>query len=181
MSEQNPHDIDHPLDDFSNCHVGIIDNFERLRRLPQLLASDTGNAEAKEIAANCTKFFKDVVLMHHEEEEDELFNAVTLAAHDDTELDEATAIIDRLVAEHRELESLWQQIEADMKRIGKGKSADLNTAVVSELADKYLAHARYEEEAFLPLSAKILSKNDQSALGLSLHMRHSSPQVIGYI
>ena len=39
---------------------------------------------------------------------------------------------------------------------------------------QYQAHARFEEQEFLPLSEKILSRNGDhmAALGLSLHMRH---------
>lgn len=181
MMSTDQHDTESPLQDFSNCHAGIIDNFERLRRLPALLDGDEPNEEAKQIAAACHKFFRDVVLEHHAEEEEELFKAVKLAAHAGEETEKSSPMIQRLTDEHRELESLWKRIEGDMKRLGKGKSAQLDTAVVETLADKYLAHARYEEAEFLPLSAQILSKNDQSALGLALHMRHVDQQVLGYI
>ena len=46
--------------------------------------------------------------------------------------------------------------------------------------DSYQAHARYEEEVFLPLSQTILGRNSDhlAALGVSMHMRHAMPQVL---
>ena len=53
---------------------------------------------------------------------------------------------------------------------------------VQALVAAYLAHADFEEEAFLPLAATVLGRNDNhmAALGLSLHMRHAPP-VTAYI
>lgn len=170
-----------PLQDFSNCHVGIIEHFERLRRLPELLARDPGAAEARQTAADMRRFFREAVLEHHADEEKELFPAVARSAAAGAEAARAATLIDRLVAEHRRFEALWQRIDGDLKRLARGKPAALDAAVVDELAQAYVAHARFEEQEFLPLAAKILSKNDQSALGLSLHMRHTPNKLPGYI
>jgi hypothetical protein len=170
-----------PLQDFSNCHVGILKNCERLQRLPALLSQPDGAAEARQIAAEMQRFFHEVVLEHHAEEEEELFSAVMRSAAPGEEARQAKAMIDRLVIEHRLLETLWKLIEPDVKRLAKGKPSNLNEAAVTRLAQDYPAHARFEETEFLPLSARILSKNDQAALGLSLHMRHSGKTVYGYI
>jgi hypothetical protein len=42
------------------------------------------------------------------------------------------------------------------------------------LTSKYSAHARLEEDEFLPLAEAILDRNsaDMAALGLALHTRH---------
>jgi hypothetical protein len=46
--------------------------------------------------------------------------------------------------------------------------------------DTYLAHARLEEDVFLPLSQTILGRNSNhmAALGMSMHMRHVMPGVM---
>ena len=172
---------DDPLQDFSNCHIGIIEHFQRLRQLTDLLTSDPAGPEVRQLAAGMQKFFREAVLEHHADEEKELFPAVSRSAAAGVEAERATALITQLVAEHRQFEALWQQIEGNLKRLAKGKSAALDTALAEKLTQAYTAHARFEEQEFLPLAAKILSKNDQSALGLSLHMRHTPNKLPGYI
>ena len=53
---------------------------------------------------------------------------------------------------------------------------------VQELVQAYTAHARFEEEQFLPQAQAILSRNGNhmEALGLSLHHRHA-PQPMAHI
>lgn len=53
---------------------------------------------------------------------------------------------------------------------------------VKELVQAHTAHARFEEEQFLPLAQAVLSRNGNhmDALGLSLHLRHA-PQLTGHI
>ncbi|MEZ5652848.1 MAG: hypothetical protein R3E87_20115 [Burkholderiaceae bacterium] len=49
----------------------------------------------------------------------------------------------------------------------------------TQLIDAYLAHARFEEQEFLPLSELILNRdgNHMAALGLALHARHVLPEL----
>lgn len=172
---------DNPLNEFSGCHEGIIDNFNRLRRLLDLVQDAPDSGEIRTIAAKLLRFFEDVVLVHHAEEEQELFTAVMDATSSEEEASEARGQIKRLVAEHRELEAMWSRIEPAIKQLSKGKAGAIDIDTAARLAEKYLAHAQFEEEVFLPLSAKMLSKNDLSALGLSLHMRHQQASTGFYI
>ncbi len=161
-----------PLNEFSGCHEGIMRNFRRLGELAERWQQGASPAELKDTARSLVEFFDDVVREHHQEEEQELFTAVLDSLEGEAEADRAREQITRLSREHRELEALWSEIEPALKRLARGKPAQLDTDKARELAERYLAHARFEEEEFLPLSARILDKNAQSALGLSLHMRH---------
>lgn len=172
---------DNPLDDFSGCHEGIIENFRQLQQLVELTGQAEMSSEIRQLANKLLTFFKEVVVEHHAEEEQELFTAVMDSALKGAEADQAKTCIDQLVAEHRQLESMWASIEPDIRRLSRGKVAKLDREQAQQLAQKYLAHAQFEEQFFLPLSARILSKNDLSALGLSLHMRHQDSSVSGYI
>jgi len=82
--------------------------------------------------------------------------------------------VDQLTREHRDVEAQWKQLEPLIKKLAKGQPADVNPQAVSSLVAQYQAHAQFEEQEFLPLSEKILSRNGDhmAALGLSLHMRH---------
>ncbi len=165
-----------PLNEFSGCHEGIIRNFQQLRTLTTLVREQSDAPQIRQLAKQLLVFFKKVVLEHHAEEEQALFTAVMESARQGEEIRLARQSIQRLTAEHRELESMWKQITPDMKRLSKGKGANLDIALAEKLASQYLAHAAYEEQVFLPLSARILDKNEMSALGLSLHMRHQEDE-----
>lgn len=170
-----------PLNEFSGCHEGIFDNFRQLLDLLALIDQAGSSGEIRAIAKSQIKFFRDVVIEHHAEEEQELFSVVMDSATEGEESTLARQYIDRLVSEHRNLEAMWSSIEGDMRRLAKGKSVQLDREIAEKLAHDYLAHATFEEQYFLPLSAQILSKNDLSALGLSLHMRHQDDNISGYI
>lgn len=117
-------------------------------------------ARARDVAAGTLALFKGAVLEHHAEEESDLFPAVLRSAGTGEERDRVEGMVKRLTDEHRALDA----------------------AVAGELVQRYLEHARFEEQAFLPLAATILGRNGDhlAALGLSLHLRHA-PQPVGYI
>ena len=68
----------------------------------------------------------------------------------------------------------WARLRPDITKLAKGQAAELDIAAVEDLIRRYAAHARFEEEQFLPRSAAILGRDsaEMAALGLSLHMRH---------
>lgn len=177
--QNNP--AENSLDEFSGCHQAIIENFNQLQDLLQMIRESPHSGKIRKMAKKLIGFFKDIVLTHHAEEEQELFTAVMDSAANEEEASLPRKYIKQLVAEHREFEQMWLQIEPDIKRLSKGKPADLDFETASKLADQYLAHADFEEQYFLPLAAKMLSKNELSALGLSMHMRHQEAASLYHI
>ena len=165
---------DAPITNFSQCHVGIIAHLETLGELPALVEAA---GRARKVAEETLRFFRDAVYEHHEEEERELFPAVVASATPGDELSRVTGMVAQLTREHRQIESMWTQLEPHLKKVAKGQSDDLPAATVAALVREYSAHAAFEESEFLPLSQVILSRNSNhmAALGLSLHMRHVPP------
>jgi len=176
-----PHtvDLDAPLTEFSQCHAGIVKQLHALSGLPGLLEAA---ARAREVATGTAALFKDAVIEHHAEEESDLFPAVLRSAAAGEERDRVQGMVDRLTAEHRALEALWKTLEPAVNAAARGKPAALDAGVAAELVQRYLAHASFEEQSFLPLAETILRRNGDhmAALGLSLHLRHV-PQPVGYI
>lgn len=166
-----------PIDDFSQCHAGILGHLQALDALPALLAPA---AQARQVAADALGFFRDAVFEHHAEEETELFPAVLASATAGPERDKVQAIVNELTVEHRQIEAAWSRLEPKLKAVAKGHEADLDGADIAALVQSYRQHARYEEEVFLPLSQAILGRNSDhlAALGMSLHLRHALPQVL---
>ena len=174
-----PASQDAPIANFSQCHVGIIGHLDALGELPALMEPAQ---RARKVAADMLAFFDAVILEHHGEEERELFPAVLQSAAKGHERDHVTAMIERLTAEHRQIEAWWSRIKPQLKQIAKGHDTTLDSVAVQQLVKEYHAHAQFEETEFLPLSQTILGRNanHMAALGMSLHMRHTKP-VYGYI
>jgi hemerythrin-like domain-containing protein len=178
MSSTPAGPADHsPIDDFSQCHVGIVAHLQALGELPALLEPA---ARARRIAADTVTFFRDAVYEHHAEEERELFPAVLASAAKGAEHDKVQAIVAELTAEHRQVEAAWSKLQPKLKAVAKGHEADVDGAEIMALVQTYQAHARYEEEVFLPLSQAILGRNSNhlAALGMSMHMRHALPEAM---
>lgn len=168
-----------PIQDFSQCHVGILSKLEKFSGLPALLSAA---AQARTIAQQTLDFFRVAVFEHHSEEERQLFPAVQDAATAGDEKVQVKAVAERLTREHRDLESRWKTLEPGLKRVAKGQDAQLDVSAIHELVALYTAHARFEEAEYLPLAYTILSRqsNRMDALALALHLRHA-PQVVGYV
>lgn len=165
-----------PIQDFSHCHEGIVSKLDMLGELPDLLAPAV---RARDIAEKAISFFHVAIFEHHQDEERELFPAVLSSAISGEEMARVKLMVKRLTDEHRALEALWQKLEPGLKKLSKGQLSDINVAELQRLVTQYKAHASYEETEFLPLSQTILGRNanHMSALGLSLHMRHTPAKV----
>lgn len=174
--------IDNPITDFSGCHEGILEEFTKLKTLPMILGEPDTLEDAKQAANDLRRFFKKVVKPHHDDEELELFKSVrgALKKHPEKAM-AARGYIARLIEEHRYLEKTWKSIDKTLKKITKGKTADLDVVELEQFANDYLSHAEFEEQYFLPLAEEILSSQDKSKLGMSLHIRHLDIPAQNYI
>ena len=168
-----------PLTSFSHCHQGILSQLLAFEELPALQAVAV---RARTVAAQTLTLFREAVLSHHADEENELFPAVLRSAAAGDEADKVRAMIRRLTEEHRMIEARWKNLEPAVRAVAKAGAADLDMTAVQELVQAYSAHARFEEEQFLPQAQAILSRNGNhmEALGLSLHLRHA-PQPMAHI
>lgn len=171
--------LESPLEGFSKCHASILSQLQAFADLPALVAAAD---RAQTIAADTLVLFQDSVYGHHEDEETDLFPAVLRSAHQGEEFDRAQLMVERLAAEHRAMETLWKKLQPAVKAAARGKRCDLDVAAVEELVRAYVAHARFEEQQFLPLAREILVRNGNHmlALGVALHLRHA-PSISGYI
>ncbi len=100
MTEPSPPGggADAPIAEFSKCHERILRKLEALGGLPALLDAAT---RARQVAADTVRFYRDVVLEHHVEEERDLFPAVLASATAGDERSRVQAIVERLTREHR--------------------------------------------------------------------------------
>lgn len=147
---------EHPIEDFSHCHVGILKKLDLLGELPALLEPA---ARAREAVEQAVVFFREAIFEHHLDEERELFPAVLASAAPGDERDKVQAMVWQLTDEHRDLEHTWKGLESALKKVAKGQAVEVNVPDIQKLVTQYRAHAQFEEQAFLPLSQDILGRN----------------------
>lgn len=164
-----------PIEDFSQCHAGIVSHLEQLDELAPLLEPAM---RARRLAAEALRFFRGALFEHHTDEERELFPSVLAHAGKGEERERVQGLVDRLVREHRHLESLWSKLEPELQAVATGGQAEVEVSVMRQLVTHYQAHAEFEEQHFLPLARDILGREGEhlAALGLRLHMRHTPLQ-----
>lgn len=168
-----------PVEGFSDAHRGILCSLRAFSALPQLTAAAD---RSRRVGTATLQLFEDAVLPHHADEEGELFPAVIRSAASPEERSRVEAMVDRLIAEHRSVETLWKTLKPAVKRAAAGIDAQLDAEAVAALVYAYNRHAAFEEQEFLPLASEILGRNGNhmAALGVSLHLRHA-PQPFAYI
>ena len=160
-----------PIGSFSKCHEGILSHLQALGELPSLLEPAL---RAREIAEQTLQFFRPAVFDHHVEEEKDLFPAVLAAAAQPDEHARVQALVNSLTADHRVIEAIWRELEPQLQKVARGQLGSIDVASVERLVGQYNAHARLEEDQFLPLAETILGRKDPqlAELGLALDMRH---------
>ncbi|PUE08083.1 hemerythrin domain-containing protein [Limnohabitans sp. T6-20] len=167
----NTSDTEAPISHFSNCHLGIFAQLSRMGDLPALLGPA---AQARRIADESLAFFSKAMYSHHSEEEKDLFPAVHQSADAGVERLRVEGLVAQLTHDHRALEKLWESLEPGLRKVAKGQDTTLDVLALQSMVQRYQAHAKLEEQEFLPLAQTILGRNDNhmAALGLTLHMRH---------
>lgn len=72
------------------------------------------------------------------------------------------SMVQSLTAEHREIESRWKKLEPLVK--AAAEPSDLDPKAMQDLVQRYMAHALFEEQQFLPIAQAILSRTGHAGL-----------------
>jgi hypothetical protein len=167
---------------FRGSHGHIVGGLRRLRGLPALAES---LRQARATAHETLALFERQVIPHHGDEEKELFVAVSRSATEGSEKEAVDALVARLVAQHRAVERMWEQLRPAVAAVAAGKVQPLPgfEQAVATLVEAYLEHTQLEEGLFLPWAHTILGRNPDhvAALDLSLHIRHTPLPRLAYM
>ncbi|MCW5634190.1 MAG: hemerythrin domain-containing protein [Rubrivivax sp.] len=161
-----------PVGRFTGYHEAIL---QQLEAFGGLAACDEPAARARAPIDETLVFFRATLFRHHEDEERELMPAVVASSAPGEERRRVQAIAAQLTREHREVERAFLALEPSLRRLARERhavpSGDELAGALRTLVRCYEAHARFEENEFLPLAESILGRcGHMGALGLALHL-----------
>jgi len=159
-----------PLEMLSACHGRVEDQCQTMLRLVPHLAADGPDRAARTAAQNVMRYFDTSAKQHHADEEEDLFPALLRAAPE-SERAYLIALIDALLAQHRELELTWGRIRRKLEELLQGANPDLGMNEVERMVELYRVHIAREEEELLPLAARLLDDAELGLVGRAMRLR----------
>jgi pyridoxamine 5'-phosphate oxidase len=153
MNKQDLHHdlpgFDEPLALLRACHKNITDHCERLENLIH----------------NIVRYFSTSALLHHRDEEEDLFPRLNRQSIRIAEL------IRDLKQEHEKLDQLWEIISPELKKLPDDKFSDNFLQASNEFCTLSRQHVTRENMEFLPLAANSLSELELKDIGESMAAR----------
>lgn len=146
-----------PLEIIDGCHEAMRRGARALCALAEHPvapgASHDGPARARALAVlHC---FDALAQEHHRDEEDDLFPALFRHAPA-AELNAVRALVFRLRAEHRRLESMWTVLREPVAAVVAGYPARVDPTRASAFAHALERHLAFEDAQLLPLASRVL-------------------------
>ena len=189
-----PDDAD-PLGQLDACHDRMQRQLKTLQRLLERQA-DVGQAsvddEVRAAAAAVRKYFDEAAPRHHRDEEQDLFPAVieAMAGSDAVCI---KGIVQRLSAEHGQLEQAWQALRPTLVALAEaegaapdGKCDDshddgrdesrgppwrLDPGQVDRFIAVYRSHLAIEDDELMPMARRLLSDDQIGQIGQAMRSR----------
>lgn len=136
--------IDDPIEMLRACHEKVRRFATLAQRLRDHVAVHGADAEARSAAEAVLRYFDLAAVLHHEDEECDLFPA--LRESGDAALVQA---IDELHAEHKVLTQTWQRVRPWLLAVAQGGQVQA-APEVDAFAQSYCRHADREEAEIYP-------------------------------
>ena len=169
MTEEKLHNtlpgFDEPLALLRACHKNITDHCEQLENLITHTGTQGIDDEAHKAARNIVRYFSTSALLHHRDEEEDLFPRLNRQSIRIAEL------IRDLKQEHEKLDQLWELISPELKKLPDDKFSDGFLQASSEFCALSRQHVNRENMEFLPLAANSLSQLELTDIGESMAAR----------
>ena len=161
--------MDRPIELLRACHRRLAARLDTLERLSGHLAAHGADADAQTAARRVLNYFDQAAPQHHADEDQDLFPLLyTLASHPECHPD-LLDTLDRLGAEHDELEADWARLRAAIAQIADGEACALDGA--GDWVRRYRAHLETEECFVLPQAELLLTPDHLARIGRSMGER----------
>jgi len=158
------------LEMLSACHDRIRHQCATLRRLSAHLQTQGTDAQAQTAAKQVIRYFETAGVLHHQDEEEDLFPALieSVAGSDPVCL---TDLINTLAANHQSLDAGWASLHEILTRIAQGEQVLLPENLVTAWVNEHEQHIQQEENVLLPMAARLLSGVALERIGRAMCLR----------
>ncbi len=153
---------------FMGAHDEIREALSTLQRLATIKPGSSPSTGERAAAQKLTGFLEHCILPHHREEEHEFWPLVARAQATPEERAVFSKLALRLQSDHQDLERRWTAATDAMRDLAAGRSAHGNALELTELVERYLDHARLEDEVLVPLAQHLLAPSDQNRLAMAV-------------
>jgi hemerythrin-like domain-containing protein len=165
--------FDEPLQMLEACHSKIEAQLGTLERLVPHLGQRGADADAKAAALAVIRYFDTSGVLHHRDEDEDLFPLLRRLAAD-AKRPEVCAVMDELEREHATMDLEWSRLRQRLDQIARGQADRLEMDLVTPFAWLYRRHMRTEAAAVLPFARDALGEADRAALGVRMVARRKS-------
>jgi hemerythrin-like domain-containing protein len=157
--------FDQPLALLRACHSKILAHCELLEQLVANPGDTVKETENRSTARQVTTYFSTSARLHHQDEEVDLFPLLTRQSL------KLADLVHSLKQEHLELDTLWESIAADLKRLQDVTDYAALADRVHAFCELNRRHVRRENMEFLPRAESSLSSRQLRDLGAAMAAR----------
>jgi hemerythrin-like domain-containing protein len=158
-------DFTDPLGLLMACHQRMLGNCETLEALLSHIETSGVDEEARKAARNVHHYFSTAGMLHHADEEQDLF---PLLIRESIKMAE---IIHALKQDHKQMMEAWQALAPLLARPNTIEPGEKFTQTVMHFCTLYRDHIKREESDFLDIARHILSSAQLKKLGSRMKER----------
>ena len=155
--------FDEPLEMLAACHERIEDQLATLERMVPHLESRGCDAEARSAAQAVLHYFETEGVLHHRDEDEDLFPLLRILAATHSR-PEVAAALDELEREHASMQAQWERLRTRLQAVERGEPR-IDPEEVARFAWLYRRHMDRESAAVLPFAREALDAAQRAALG----------------
>lgn len=161
-------DFDDPLAVLEACHQRMLAQCDILEKLPDHLAANGLDDEARNAVRRIVTYFSTSALQHHQDEEQDLFpllNRQSLKLAD---------LVHRLKQDHRRLDALWAQLLPLLKApAGLSENPEFASHAAA-FCNACREHVELENSELLSLARHIVSQSQLQEMGRAMARRRQA-------
>ncbi len=162
--------FDEPLEVLRACHDRIEHQCDTLERIVLHLKVHGCDTAAREATTAVLRYFTLAGPNHHADEERDLFPRL-LAAATGEDAQRAALLVASMVADHREMERLWAELEPVLEALARGAIDRLDAVLVGGFCTIYRNHLAIEENDVIALAERLLSPAALAEVGRAMSVR----------
>jgi hemerythrin-like domain-containing protein len=157
--------FDDPLAMLRACHQKMLMHCDLLDTVIMQARSGELDDAARKAAQDITRYFSSSAPLHHRDEEQDLFPRINRQSLRIAEL------VHGLKREHEELDSLWERLAPQLRRITGEGFSDAFQMAAARFCELSRQHINRENMELLPLLASSLSREELGYIGESMAQR----------